>query len=260
MSDLFKQLKDNKQFLIDQKKAVLKECDPISYSVSATDKEGETIKSNGEIIDNPKVILVKAVINTTNIIDSHMDCHIPNIWKQSLKANKSYYLLQEHQMKFDKIITDKVKAVTETLTWKELGQKFEGTTEALIFNCELDSDRNDYMFGQYLKGYVKNHSVGMRYVNIFLCLNSEEKYFQEEKTAWDKYYPMVANKEVADKSGYFWAVTEAKIIEGSAVPIGSNTATPTMSITPKNIAAVNDTATQEPSVDTQKQLSIYSFN
>jgi hypothetical protein len=36
-------------------------------------------------------------------------------------------------------------------------------TEALVFNVEIDKDRNDFMFNQYAKGYVKEHSVGMRY-------------------------------------------------------------------------------------------------
>ncbi len=39
-----------------------------------------------------------------------------------------------------------------------------------------------------------------------------------------------ANKEEAENQGYFWAVKEAKVLEGSAVPIGSNTATPTLEV------------------------------
>lgn len=260
MSDVFKHLKDNKKALIEEKKFSIKCADPISYHVTATNEKGETVKASLVQGENPTALIVKAVINTTNIIDSHMDLHVPGIWKKSLKEKKEYYLLQEHQMKFDKIITDQVKAATESMLWKELNQKLDGSTEALIFDCEIDPERNEYMFEQYLRGYVKNHSVGMRYVQLFLCLNSDEKYYKEEKEYWDKYYPMVANKEVADESGYFWAVTEAKIIEGSAVPIGSNTATPTMSVTPKNIEAVDDTSNQEPSNDTQKTISkIYSF-
>jgi hypothetical protein len=85
----------------------------------------------------------------------------------------------------------------------------------------------------------------MQYVQILLCINSEEKYYTEEKTNWDKYYPMVANKDVADERGCFWAVTEAKIIEGSAVVIGSNGATPTISV--EQIVPSNDTQENEDS-------------
>jgi hypothetical protein len=54
-------------------------------------------------------------------------------------------------------------------------------TEALVFNVEIDKDRNDFMFNQYAKGYVKEHSVGMRYVKLELAVNSDSKYDAEEK-------------------------------------------------------------------------------
>ena len=68
----------------------------------------------------------------------------------------------------------------------------------------------------------------MRYVSFDLAINSEAEWDKEEKALWDKYYPVIANKELADERGYFWAVTEAKIVEGSAVVMGSNSATPTL--------------------------------
>jgi hypothetical protein len=127
-----------------------------------------------------------------------------------------------------------------------------------MFDAEIDSDRNEYMFEQYAKGRVKNHSVGMSYVKIAMCVNDESKSWAEEKANWDKYYPEVVNKEVADNTGYFWAVTEAKIIEGSAVVIGSNPWTPTMSETTKDISEPedDDQATpqkDEPLESTQKE-------
>jgi hypothetical protein len=42
---------------------------------------------------------------------------------------------------------------------------------------------------------------------------------------------MIANQTKADECGYFFAVTEARVIEGSAVVRGSNIATPTISVT-----------------------------
>jgi hypothetical protein len=41
---------------------------------------------------------------------------------------------------------------------------------------------------------------------------------------------MAVNPEVANDYGYFWAVTTAKYVEGSAVVFGSNSATPTLSV------------------------------
>lgn len=202
------------------------------------------------------------VINTTKIMDSHSDVHLDGIWNQSLSQQKNLYLLQEHKMTFTNIITDKVKAKVKSLDWSELGANFEGKTQALIFSAEVDKDRNEFMFEQYAKGFVKNHSVGMRYVKLELALDSESKYDKEEKEVWDKYISEVANKEDAENQGYFWAVSEAKIIEGSAVPIGSNKITPVLSIEEK--AADNGTLNNEPSGDTQnestdKESSTYLF-
>ena len=109
------------------------------------------------------------------------------------------------------------------------------------------------MFKQYSNGWVKNHSVGMRYVKIDLAINSESEWDKDEKELWDKYYPIVVNKEIADERGYFWVVSEAKVIEGSAVVMGSNSATPTLSVENKSEADNITSEQEEPSIDTQKQ-------
>ena len=162
-------------------------------------------------------------------------------------------------MKFDKIITDKVKAAIRVMNWKELGYSYEGTTEALVFDCDVDKARNPFMFEQYSKGYVKNHSVGMRYVTLELALNSESKFDIEEKEVWDKHISEIANKDVAEDQGYFWAVGEAKIVEGSAVPVGSNTITPVLSIEAKE-AGASTSETIEPDNSTQTKESKFFYN
>lgn len=243
--DEIKKIRDNKALIIAEKKSTMKMADAFSADIFHVNVKGEAVKaeSNTEEMDN-ETLKVRVVINTTNIIDSHCDCHINGIWNKTVKENKNPYHIQEHQMKFDHIISEDVVASVKTMTWASLGYGFEGSTQALIFDSTISKERNEMMFKQYLKGWVRNHSVGMRYVNLFLCINSEERYYQEEKDNWDKYYPVVVNKDVANELGYFWAVTEAKLIEGSAVPIGSNYATPTLSVK------------TEPSSDTQKDSRI----
>ncbi len=119
--EMFKFLKENKSILIAEKKLKTKEADSINYSVPVVNKSGEAIKdvSNSEIQDIG-LIKAKVIINTTGLLDSHGDVHIKGIWKKSLSEKKNLYLLQEHQMKFDKIITDKVKASAVNYTWKDL--------------------------------------------------------------------------------------------------------------------------------------------
>jgi len=231
-SELFDWLRQNKSMLIMEKKSVIKFADAVDCHRFSYDESKDVISKadvNPDAI-NMAAFPVTVVINTTNLLDSHGDVHVQGLWGKSLKEQKNLYLLQEHQMSFDHIISDQVKATARTMTWAELGYKYEGSTQALVFNARVEKDRNAYMAEQYAKDRVKNHSVGMRYVNISLALNSESKFDKEEKAVWDKYYPTIANKETADESGYFFAVTEAKIVEGSAVPLGSNFATPTISV------------------------------
>jgi hypothetical protein len=240
----------NKELLISQKQNAIKRGDVIIGSILKDEPNTEVVtKAEGDVIDleNADVINVKAVINTTNVIDSHMDCHIPGLWTKTIKETKLLYLLQEHEMEFEKIIADSVndelKAYTKKMAWSKLGQTFEGNTEALIFEVKVKKSVNEFMFNLYKNGRVLNHSVGMRYVKIFLCINSNEAMYSSEKANWDKYYPEVANKEIADEKGYFWAVPEAKIVEGSAVVKGSNEYTPTLEIEAEKIEPVE--ATQE---------------
>jgi len=247
--DLFKELRENKSVLIAQKKMITKEADSTIHIVEVEDRNKEANKAEANDVTSFNKIAAKLVINTTNLMDSHSDVHLKGIWNKSAKEQKNILLLQEHQMKFNSIISDSVTAEVKRMTWKSLGFDLEGDTEALIFNAEIDKARNEFMFNQYAKGYVKEHSVGMRYVKLELALNSESKYDTEEKEVWDKYIKEIVNKEAAEEQGYFWAVSEAKIIEGSAVVKGSNYATPTISV-----EAVKDTPTEtkEPLEDTQE--------
>lgn len=262
---------EQKDIIIARKKAAVKHADVVLnvYSEDKTVADKAAIDLSSEDINSLKA---KLVINTTNLIDSHLDCHIPGIWTKSLQEIGLFFLLQEHDMSFDKIIADSknegLKAYAKTVSWSSLEMKYPGNTQALIFETSIRKERNEFMFNQYRKGYVLNHSVGMRYVKIFLCIDSNEPMYSSEKANWDKYYPQVANVELADEKGYFWAVTEAKVIEGSAVVKGSNCVTPVM-----ELEAEKNINENEPPAGTQQNgagettpktgnnnLSIYQFN
>ena len=256
--DLFKALIENKKELISIKKSVTKNADAVSFGYLDTSVKIDTTKEDVSIqMQNPEQLNVKVVINTTNFLDSHNDLHVNGIWNKSVKDNSSFLHLQEHERDFDKVITDTAKGYIQTMTWQKLGLPYEGKTEALIFESTIDKKRNEFMLNQYANGWVKNHSVGMRYVQMELAINTEAEYDKEYKALWDEFYPVIANKEVADERGFFWVVKEAKIIEGSAVVMGSNSATPTLE---NKTEAVDDTSeTIEPSNDTQtekRKLSI----
>lgn len=252
-SDLFQFLKDNERQLMTQKKNCYMENGRetswkwglgMGFSNIFFDTKANAYKSfkANEPMDmnNLSQLKVKAVINTTNFLDMHGDVHMPGLWKQSLSQNKNIMHLQEHRMSYATILSDgpDLKAYTQKFSWLDLGYTFPGVTEALVFESTIKKNRNEgceFMIGQYAQGYVKNHSVGMQYVQIVMCINDDSPAYGAEFEAWEKYYPEIVNKEVADDRGYFWAIKEAKAIEGSAVPIGSNTATPTLDNNMKSV-------------------------
>jgi hypothetical protein len=255
--DLFDFLVKNKQTLIAQKKAVTKHADNVPFLFLSN-----TNKAPFSPSENENEIKVKVVINTTNLMDSHSDVHIPGLWKKSLRENRMLMHLQEHKMSFDKIIADSkdLKAYTQDFDWGSLGFTMPGNTEALIFESKIKKERNPYMFEQYKNGYVRNHSVGMQYVKLFLAIN--DKDYKEEYETWERYIGEVVNRTDCEKQGFFWAVTEAKVIEGSAVPLGSNTVTPTLENNMKAFEPeqstqpeINDTQKDEPSLIT----NLYNF-
>jgi len=248
--ELFKALKENKPSLVALKKSTEKRADAVSYVNSETSNLIANKEENGTTTEIDK-LQVKVVINTTNFIDSHNDLHINGIWNRSVSNKKEFLHLQEHNRDFDKVISDNAKGYIESISWKSLGLPYNGKTEALIFDSVIEKKRNEFMFKQYANGWVKNHSVGMRYVKIDLAINSESEWDKDEKELWDKYYPVVVNKEVADERGYFWVVSEAQIIEGSAVVMGSNSATPTLSVENKQDSS-KDTLDITENIDSSK--------
>lgn len=245
--EMLTKLKANKSEIITKKKSVIKRADAFAISsiegntkevlsqlkqiaIKASNPFNKSVDYMKEV--NLPNILVKAVTNTTNWFDSHRDCHIDGIWNKTISDNKTkgFPHLQEHERDFEAVISDSAKTFIQNTTFRALGFEYGGATQALRIESSIDPNRNLFMYNQYANGWVKNHSVGMQYVTILFCANSEMESMKEEKANWDKYYPVIANKDDVDQVGYFWAVTEAKLIEHSAVVFGSNKITPTESV------------------------------
>lgn len=259
---MFAALVQNKQSLKTLKKSAVKFTDGLDCLLSDTEAEnGVVTKGNEAILDNPTEIKVRVVMNTTNVLDSHKDVHIDGLWKRTLNGSNKKLHLQEHMRKFDAVISNDAKAYTKNTTFEDLGViGVKGETQALIFDSVVKASRNPLMFEQYKNGWVNNHSVGMQYVDFDICINSEEKWAKEEKENWDKYYPIIANKEAADDSGYFWAITEAKLMEGSAVLFGSNWATPTLDNNLKTVNTLSEEDKTEPPSGTQQLTKFINPN
>lgn len=230
---LFKWLNTNKNLVMAQKKSTLKQADSFLF----IGNDNLTITKVDVSLADADNIEVKSIINTTNLYDSHGDVHIDGLWNKSLSANKQRYLVKQHDFSFEGITSYNVKGVAKTYTWKELNYpQYKGTTQALEYISIIDKDDETKMFGRYIAGKVNQHSVGMQYVKMALAI--DQKKYAGEKAVWDKYFNDIANKEDAEEAGYFWAITEAKDIEGSAVVRGSNFVTPTQSVSAKQVKSI----------------------
>lgn len=261
---LYEFLVKNEGLIFHTKKSEIKKADDCFSMPLYINEKGDLVSkdelTSGSVDDNGKIQVVP-VINTTNWFDSHGDVHIPGLWKKSLADNKKqgFYLLESHNRGFKDVITDGCKAETKTMLWKELGINIPGTSEALVFTGVIEKERNEFMYSQYKLGYVKKHSVGMRYIKMVTCINDEDYPVQKEN--WDKYIEMVANRKECEADGYFWAILEAQIIEGSAVVFASNPVTPTLEVSTYDSSKTQPSGTEEqPTKVTEEQPPIKEIN
>jgi len=222
--DLFKHLRENKTRLIGLKKAQIKLCDNILSDPTGLELKGMPASYPD---DTDEMITRSIVGNTYGWMDSHDDVHIKGIFTKSINESGHKVMhLHDHVHQLDAEVGDNLKVYETEIEWKEVGHDSTGKATALVMDTEIRKEYNPRIFQKYKKGQIDQHSVGMQYVDIFLCLNDKDD--KEHYGNWKNYIDEVKNSEVAEEQGYFWAVTTAKLIEISCVIRGSNELTPTM--------------------------------
>lgn len=212
---------------IKSKLAELKAIKSMEYKTKATPMV-TTVKEFEPIIEDISGdwIEVKTGINSTNIIDSHIDLHMPNIWNKTVSDNPFSYHLKQHENSFESVISNKAKNYNEPMNFKDLGLDRDFPTTMNVNEFILSRAKMPYMFDAYKSGDVRQHSVGMIYVELDIAYYDEDS--QKEMDFFKQMKAQAVNPEVADEYGYFWVVNEAKKREGSAVVFGSNSVTPTL--------------------------------
>lgn len=235
--DLIRFMQQNKEELFAIKKAEIKTKSEPLLCNDIFEKSFEPIIE--DIITD--FIHVKTVINTTNVIDSHLDLHLQGIWNKTVKDNPFSYHLKSHMSDFEYVIANKAKSYNENMNFKDLGLAVDMDMQANINEFFLQRKKLPIMFDAYKNGEVKEHSVGMMYVDIDIAYRDESS--QKEMDFFNEMRSKAINPEAADEYGYFWVVSQAKKREGSAVVFGSNSITPTLFV--KNY---------EPSKDTRKDI------
>ena len=235
-SEMIKAIIEDKQLIIDSKKAAIRHSDNFVATI-----KGDATKAEQSIgsISYP-------VINTTNYMDSHGDVHGKGIWNKTVaeQAGKLYYVM-DHELDVNSVISypKNVNPIVQSMSWNDLGFDYKGSTEALIYEITLTGTEPQAFTRALYEGNLQN-SVRMQYINIILCVEDSE--FEQERANWDKYIKVVVNRELAEQVGYFWYVTEAKIVkEGSAVLFGSNDATPIL----RNLSKKQEPAVVTPNIN-----------
>ncbi len=148
-------LHEKKSDVIFQKKAAIKYTDSLAIAavMQANEMEGKRLagvdkafKAEEEMNLPDGTIKVRSIINSINIIDSHMDLHLPGIWKQSLLSKRQRYLLNQHKQSFEGVISRDVTPTAKKLDWSVLGYYYEGKTECLVYDSIIRPDVNPYMY------------------------------------------------------------------------------------------------------------------
>lgn len=225
--ELFKYLAGHRDELAALKKAAIKFTDVVSMFdvVSPVTTKAKYPYEN----DEEKGVLKRTIVgNTYNWMDSHDDVHLDGVFADSIKQKGTkIFHLNSHQLGFEARVGKVYSVEEKEISWRELGQGKTGMTQALFIGSEIRKSYNETLYNAYLNDEVDQHSVGMQYVNIALAINDEEDYPREYEE-WQKHIAKIGNRSRAEDKGYFWAIYEAKLIEVSAVLMGSNELTPTL--------------------------------
>ena len=246
-TELFKALKKESSNIIELKKVGLRGSDSIKMT---------PIKFNSEVgkANDFEEGFIYPVINTTKYMDSHNDVHLNGIWDISVQSQKGkVYYIADHDLSIKSVIAypKDVEVFVKEMSFKSLGADFEGTTQALIFKVAKSAIRLQEAKDIINEKIDIEHSIRMQYVKVSLAVNSEDEDFANELETYNKFIKTIANKEKAEKNGYFWAVEEAKIYkEGSMVLAGSNDITP-MLHSEKNTQPPTSIEETEPPTSTQ---------
>lgn len=223
--ELFDYLVKNKKSIIDTKKAETKKAPVIDINYTNHIEKSINYKA---IDDLENGIIKRAIVaNTYNWLDSHGDVHIDGVFTKSINERKQSVMhLHDHLYQLTAKVGEFDDIIEQKINWTDLSVAKAGYTTSLIGISNIMKEYNALIYNQYLQGKITQHSVSMQYVKIALAVNDPE--YKEEFATWSTYAPRIGNIEKALEIGYFWAVTEAKLIEISAVIAGSNELTPTI--------------------------------
>lgn len=259
-SDLFKALVENESFIIDAKKSQVYKSFEKGLQVVSDQKTIEKAFNDAEKGIKFDSDYYYFVVNSANYLDSHNDMHVDGNWNKSVKdQNGKVYLVWHHDFsKTENIIAfpEDIEMITSKVAWSLLGKSYEGETYSLIYKVKKDKIVNENVSKWLKEGRKLQLSVRMQYIKLETAFNSDDEDYSKQTENFNKYYPLIANKDEFKEIEYFFIVKEAKnVMESSLLPFGSNSATAEISQTENKSEAeeIITSEQEEPSIDTQKQ-------
>ncbi len=258
-SDLFKALVENESFIIDAKKSQVYKSFEKGLQVVSDQKTIEKAFNDSEKGIKFDSDYYYFVVNSANYLDSHNDMHVDGNWNKSVKdQNGKVYLVWHHDFsKTENIIAfpEDIEMMTSKVAWSLLGKSYDGETYSLIYKVKKDKIVNENVSKWLKEGRKLQLSVRMQYIKLETAFNSDDSDYAKQTENYQKYYPLIANKDEFKEIEYFFIVKEAKnVMESSLLPFGSNSATAEISQTENKSEADKITSEQEePSIDTHKQ-------
>lgn len=171
---------------------------------------------------------VSGMFNSCFYIDSDLDMLLPGAASKSIqergvgstKGNKIKHL-KDHDWSKNIARIDLLEERKVEINGKEI----EGIYHESFYPDTTDSTD---MLIKIQEGLYDARSIGFQYQKLLFC--ERDSSIEEHAKNWGTYLPMALNPEVAEESGYFWAVKEIKLWEGSDVSFGANELTPLLGL------------------------------
>ena len=250
----FEFIRNNKERILNQKKSEFKEADALAFNLPEQKVNKIEPLSDSEI-EKTENLDVSVIANLSMYFDSHRDVQGDKCWNQSLKNTTLVYHTQDHSRNVGDYVGIPKSIEMESFRTDKLGIKSKvKNAQALVLKSTVSKKMDEKIHYLYGKGVLKQHSVGMNYVKLFLAVNDKED--EQGYKLYNKYIDKIINKKEVEKYGYFFYVAESKLIEVSAVTRGSNPITPTTEVSSSKTEQ-SDTQTEQSKSDTLNEQLIF---
>jgi hypothetical protein len=243
----------NKEFEIAKRKASIKYSDPAILSPLVLEKVLSKGANKAVLFsDDLKngVAERTLLVNTYLWRDSHWDVHLPGTFTRSIDQKGNKVLpIDQHRFDLDHIIGSTISVKELPFDWKALGVEKDGQTTGVVAEAAILQSKSPKRFQDYIDNTINQHSVGMYYVKASCAVDDED--YPNEYELYKKWIDQIGNQEIVEEDGFFFAVSEAKLVEYSPVIAGSNELTPVLY--PSKDTTGNEY--QDPSEDTLKAIN-----